>query len=421
MNTINYVPQVYSWTDLERKKLLNLLKKEKVTNDDSESDSKIDWENIANSFHGERTAIQCYSEYYNYLDPTINKSSWSSDEDLKLLNLVNLHQKYDWTLIAEELATNRTAWQCLQRYQQTLNHDMIKSKWTLEEDAQLKELASRLIDDENNTDWVAVASYFPGRSSYQCNLKFRRSIVCQDNATEGRWTLQDEKRLFHAAVVYDAPLLAAIKRPQQDIFDMKVSLGLIPSTSSSRSSSDNLVPTVPLLSSSSSSSSAQSSSSSLFTLSKPKKIDMEGFSWKLVADMVPGKDENKCREKWTNSLDPTIIEGDMTEDEDKLLLALVGRFGPGAWASLAQYFPGRTDRRLFLRWKRISGKLRIFDDSLCLLLVLLSINHCYNSVYVSIYIYFYICMHIRIDKRTVEEHTVRALKKRKATNPQVMR
>jgi len=291
---MNEIPQVYPWTDPERRRLLNLVKKEIQNTSIDSIDIQIDWTKVASNFGGnKRTPIQCYSEYYNYLDPSINKSEWSSEEDLKLLHLVSLHQGYNWTLVAEELATKRTAYQCLQRYQQTLNPHMIKSEWTLEEDSQLKELATRLVDDENNTDWVAVASYLPGRNSYQCNLRFRRSVVCQDNATEGRWTLEDEKRLFHAAVINDAPLLAALKRSEQDILDMKASLGLsllvsIPASSSSSSSSSssggrnqsNQTPA---------SSSSSSSSSTLLPLSKPKKIDIDGFSWRQVADMVPGK------------------------------------------------------------------------------------------------------------------------------------
>ena len=68
------------------------------------------------------------------------------------------------------------------------------------------------------------------------------------------------------------------------------------------------------------------------------------------------RDENKCREKWVNHLDPTLNHDPLTVEEDAFLLALVTHCGPGAWSVLAQYFPGRLDIHLLRRWKYISGK-----------------------------------------------------------------
>ena len=68
------------------------------------------------------------------------------------------------------------------------------------------------------------------------------------------------------------------------------------------------------------------------------------------------RDENKCREKWVNYLDPTLNHDPITVEEDQFLLEIVKYCGPGSWSTIAQYFPGRSDMQLFRRWRAISGK-----------------------------------------------------------------
>jgi hypothetical protein len=74
--------------------------------------------------------------------------------------------------------------------------------------------------------------------------------------------------------------------------------------------------------------------------------------WSSVAKLVVGKDDNRCREKWVNVLDPTLCRGPFTAREDELLKKLVDRDGPGNWAEKAQWFPGRTDSIVMGRWKK---------------------------------------------------------------------
>ena len=68
------------------------------------------------------------------------------------------------------------------------------------------------------------------------------------------------------------------------------------------------------------------------------------------------RDANKCREKWTNFLDPTLSRAPFSADEDVFLVGLVKQLGRGAWAETAQYFPGRSDRDVTLRWKKLAGE-----------------------------------------------------------------
>jgi hypothetical protein len=74
--------------------------------------------------------------------------------------------------------------------------------------------------------------------------------------------------------------------------------------------------------------------------------------WTSVARLVAGKDANRCREKWVNILDPTVVRAPFSAREDTLLRLLVARDGPGNWAEKATWFPGRTDFSLMAHWKR---------------------------------------------------------------------
>jgi hypothetical protein len=53
--------------------------------------------------------------WQNMLHPRINRLPWNEEEDQKLKELVTASNSRDWDLIAEELDTGRTAFQCFHR------------------------------------------------------------------------------------------------------------------------------------------------------------------------------------------------------------------------------------------------------------------------------------------------------------------
>ena len=64
-----------------------------------------------------KNAKQCKLRWQEWLDPRIRKSDWSPEEDRKLLNLAKLRPN-QWSSIS--LMLNRTANQCIERYQELL-------------------------------------------------------------------------------------------------------------------------------------------------------------------------------------------------------------------------------------------------------------------------------------------------------------
>lgn len=78
-----------------------------------EAGQNVDWKKIANALPG-RTNFQCRTHWYDVLDPSIKKASWSLEED-RLLS--QLHQQLDnsWTEISKQI-TGRTGKQCWKKW-----------------------------------------------------------------------------------------------------------------------------------------------------------------------------------------------------------------------------------------------------------------------------------------------------------------
>ena len=97
-----------------------------------------------------------------------------------------------------DLGTSRTPIQCLRHYQQAWNTSLINSSaWTEDEESCLLE-AVQLYGDKN---WQHVANSIPGRTSLQCENKYR--VLCRRDNVVGDWTANDDRKLFLAVVALD--------------------------------------------------------------------------------------------------------------------------------------------------------------------------------------------------------------------------
>jgi hypothetical protein len=254
-------PNISPWKPYERKKLSVLVQKYLDKRDE------VNWVEISNTLNSTRSPMDCYIQYKNVDDPLINKGSWNIKEELSLLKIATEYQETNWALIAEKLGTNRTPWQCFEHYQQALNPNIVKSgEWSEAEDNSLKEAIAL----HGLKNWRAVSDLIPGRSSFQCNLRWRRSITCKEGVVEGRWSIEDENRLVLAAIAYDAPLSYSAKKTTAEIEEMR---SLTAEYTESSPDSDRL---------------------NIISKLKPQKLSPNanhatGFSWKAIANLIPGK------------------------------------------------------------------------------------------------------------------------------------
>eukprot|EP00591_Stephanopyxis_turris_P009512 CAMPEP_0195522554 /NCGR_PEP_ID=MMETSP0794_2-20130614/20825_1 /TAXON_ID=515487 /ORGANISM="Stephanopyxis turris, Strain CCMP 815" /LENGTH=468 /DNA_ID=CAMNT_0040652331 /DNA_START=68 /DNA_END=1474 /DNA_ORIENTATION=- len=116
---------------------------------------------------------------------------WSKDEDERLISAVKTYGSKNWKAIAE-LVKTRNFTQCNQRWRKSLRPDLVKGKWTPEEDQQLRDA----IDQHGPNSWRAVARLVPGRNTKQCKERWCKYLDPGINI--GSWTPQEDAILLAA-------------------------------------------------------------------------------------------------------------------------------------------------------------------------------------------------------------------------------
>ncbi|KAF1426317.1 snRNA-activating protein complex subunit 4, partial [Spheniscus magellanicus] len=157
-----------------------------------------DWEKISNiHFDGQRSSEELRKFWQNWEHPSINKKEWTEEEIERLKKIAAKHGYLDWQTIAEELGTNRTPFQCLQKYQ-IYNKDLKRKEWTKGEDQMLLELVQEMRVG-SHIPYKKIAYYMEGRDSAQLIYRWTKSV--DPSLKKGPWTPEE-----------DAMLLAAVKK-----------------------------------------------------------------------------------------------------------------------------------------------------------------------------------------------------------------
>ena len=75
-----------------------------------------------------------------------------------------------------------------------------------------------------------------------------------------------------------------------------------------------------------------------------------GKNWKRIAESLNGRTDVKCLHRWQKVLNPELIKGPWTEEEDNLVLKLVEMNGPQKWTYISEHLPGRIGKQCRERW-----------------------------------------------------------------------
>ncbi|NWZ84733.1 SNPC4 protein, partial [Poecile atricapillus] len=157
-----------------------------------------DWDKISNiHFDGQRSSEELKKFWQNWEHPSINKKEWTEEEIEKLKQIAAKHNYLDWQTIAQELGTNRTPFQCLQKYQ-IYNKDLKRKEWTKHEDEMLLELVQEMRVG-SHIPYKKIAYYMEGRDSAQLIYRWTKSV--DPSLKKGPWTPEE-----------DAMLMAAVKK-----------------------------------------------------------------------------------------------------------------------------------------------------------------------------------------------------------------
>ncbi|CAA7025466.1 unnamed protein product [Microthlaspi erraticum] len=76
----------------------------------------------------------------------------------------------------------------------------------------------------------------------------------------------------------------------------------------------------------------------------------QGKNWKKIAECFKDRTDVQCLHRWQKVLNPELVKGPWSNEEDKTIIALVEKYGPTKWSTISQHLPGRIGKQCRERW-----------------------------------------------------------------------
>ncbi|KAL2651021.1 hypothetical protein R1flu_019149 [Riccia fluitans] len=73
-------------------------------------------------------------------------------------------------------------------------------------------------------------------------------------------------------------------------------------------------------------------------------------NWKKIAEYFQDRTDVQCLHRWQKVLNPDLVKGPWTKEEDDRIMELVGKYGAKKWSVIAQNLPGRIGKQCRERW-----------------------------------------------------------------------
>jgi myb proto-oncogene protein len=115
------------------------------------------WKKISDYLES-RTDVQCLHRWQKVLRPGLHKGPWTKDEDSKVIQLVALYGVKCWSFIARHFR-GRLGKQCRERWYNHLNPEINRTPWSDEEDKIIIEEHEKI-----GNKWSEIAKCLPGRT-----------------------------------------------------------------------------------------------------------------------------------------------------------------------------------------------------------------------------------------------------------------
>ncbi|KAL3819023.1 hypothetical protein ACJIZ3_004928 [Penstemon smallii] len=76
----------------------------------------------------------------------------------------------------------------------------------------------------------------------------------------------------------------------------------------------------------------------------------KGKNWKKIAECFKDRTDVQCLHRWQKVLNPDLVKGPWSKEEDEIIIEMVNRYGPKKWSTISQHLPGRIGKQCRERW-----------------------------------------------------------------------
>lgn len=275
-------------------------------------ESQQEWDTISLQYVHTKTPMSCFLQWTLRDHPSINKSTWSAKELKRLAEIAAEVYSRDVNTVCSQLSMSSKLDDCIMEENERLVH--VK---------------------KGPYGWEDIASkHGHGRTAADCLAQYQSTL--NPRLVKHRWSAEEDALLRRAVKFYgtgnwqDVALHLEGRTGQQCLHRYTRSLSSSFKRGKWTPEEDEQLKQAVL------------------------QIGGHQGGWAKVKELVPGRSDVQCRERWKNVLDPTITSKPWTVAEDARLLEVVAKIGSSKWSLVAQEMDSlRTDNQCARRWKAL--------------------------------------------------------------------
>jgi len=79
-------------------------------------------------------------------------------------------------------------------------------------------------------------------------------------------------------------------------------------------------------------------------------VEIHGERWDFIASHYSDRADVQCQHRWSKVVNPELVKGPWTKEEDEQVVDLVRKYGPKRWTLIAKHLKGRIGKQCRERW-----------------------------------------------------------------------
>lgn len=79
-------------------------------------------------------------------------------------------------------------------------------------------------------------------------------------------------------------------------------------------------------------------------------VEIHGERWDFIASHFADRADVQCQHRWSKVVNPELVKGPWTKEEDEQVMELVRKYGPKRWTLIAKHLKGRIGKQCRERW-----------------------------------------------------------------------